>query len=107
MVGIDVTPGWKTYRCVQGTRSAACVAAVIVEADVIIGFGHFDLAIPEHCLKLYREGCAGRIIFTGGVALIRGMAQAIESEIGHPVSIATNPQFTGALGAALLACEFA
>jgi predicted CoA-substrate-specific enzyme activase len=43
------------------------------------------------------------VIFTGGVALIPGMAAALQSVLGHPVSVAPSPQMTGALGAAILA----
>lgn len=43
------------------------------------------------------------IIFTGGVALIPGMADALQSVLGHPVIVAPEPQMTGALGAAILA----
>ncbi len=43
------------------------------------------------------------ILFTGGVALIPGMAAALQSVLGHPVSVAPEPQMTGALGAAILA----
>ncbi len=45
------------------------------------------------------------VIFTGGVALIPGMKTALERAMGYPVKIAKNPQFTGALGAALLASK--
>jgi predicted CoA-substrate-specific enzyme activase len=45
------------------------------------------------------------ILFTGGVACVSGMREAMESAMSQPVSIATDPQFTGALGAALLAAE--
>lgn len=34
--------------------------------DAIIGFGHFDMKIPRTCGKLYKEGYAPKIIFTGG-----------------------------------------
>jgi uncharacterized SAM-binding protein YcdF (DUF218 family) len=37
------------------------------EADAIMGFGHFDAKIPLHCGKLYSQGYAGLIIFSGGV----------------------------------------
>jgi hypothetical protein len=40
---------------------------VIRSADVIIGFGHFDLGIPRRCGDLYTQGDAKRIIFTGGI----------------------------------------
>ncbi|MGA3267548.1 MAG: acyl-CoA dehydratase activase [Verrucomicrobiota bacterium] len=51
---------------------------------------------------------AGRMIsppvyFTGGVALQSGMVRALEEVLTNPVRVAPQPQFTGALGAALLA----
>jgi (R)-2-hydroxyacyl-CoA dehydratese activating ATPase len=45
------------------------------------------------------------IAFTGGVALVAGMDVALSSALGHPVTIAPQPQLTGALGAALLAAR--
>jgi hypothetical protein len=45
------------------------------------------------------------VIFTGGVALILGMAEALADTLGTPVQIAPEPQMTGAIGAALLACR--
>ncbi|MFA4985679.1 MAG: acyl-CoA dehydratase activase [Candidatus Brocadiia bacterium] len=44
----------------------------------------------------------GRIVFTGGVALNRGVVLALSKELGQPVSVPESPQTTGALGAALL-----
>lgn len=38
-----------------------------VKADLIIGFGHFDLRIAEQCASLYQKGFAPKILFTGGV----------------------------------------
>ncbi len=44
-----------------------CVSSDVLQvADVIIGFGHFDLKIPRHCGYLYTNGFAQKIIFTGG-----------------------------------------
>ncbi len=43
------------------------------------------------------------IVFTGGVAMIPGMDKALQSALGRPVSVAPDPQMTGALGAAILA----
>jgi predicted CoA-substrate-specific enzyme activase len=43
------------------------------------------------------------VAFTGGVALVAGMAGAMERALGCPVSVARDPQMTGALGAAILA----
>jgi predicted CoA-substrate-specific enzyme activase len=49
---------------------------------------------------------AGRLVsppvyFTGGVALLAGMARALEEVLACPVRVAPRPQYTGALGAAL------
>ncbi len=38
-----------------------------VVADIIIGFGHFDMNIPKMCCELYLQGLGKKIIFTGGV----------------------------------------
>ena len=43
------------------------------------------------------------LVFTGGVALIPGMADALGRVMSHPVAMPRDPQLTGALGAALLA----
>jgi activator of 2-hydroxyglutaryl-CoA dehydratase len=45
------------------------------------------------------------LIFTGGVAMVPGMSAALEATLGSPVTVAPDPQMTGALGAALLAAS--
>ena len=45
------------------------------------------------------------ILLTGGVARVHGMADRLAEAIGYPIRLATNPEFTGALGAALLAAD--
>ena len=45
------------------------------------------------------------VVLTGGVALVPGMAATLAAALGRPVSVAPDPQYTGALGAALLAAE--
>jgi len=47
----------------------------------------------------------GPVLFTGGVALVPGMAKALEAALGCSVQVARQPQVTGALGAALLAAR--
>jgi len=39
----------------------------LASADFIIGFGHFDRRIPEHCAAMYKERKAPKIVFAGGV----------------------------------------
>ncbi len=45
------------------------------------------------------------VVLTGGVAMIPGVAKALETALGQPVSVAPDPQMTGALGAAILASK--
>lgn len=45
------------------------------------------------------------ILFTGGVALIPGMSGVLESFLKRTIRVAANPQMTGALGAAIIACN--
>lgn len=37
------------------------------DADLIVGFGHFDPKIAATCGALFRAGAADRILFTGGI----------------------------------------
>ncbi|MFA7158427.1 MAG: acyl-CoA dehydratase activase [Kiritimatiellia bacterium] len=52
-------------------------------------------------------GCeiSGPVVFTGGVALVPGMARALQSALGVSVRVARNPRLTCALGAAILAAR--
>lgn len=45
------------------------------------------------------------VVMCGGVAQNPGAVDAIEKELGQKITVAPNPQITGALGAALLAYE--
>ena len=45
------------------------------------------------------------VVFTGGVALVPGMAEALGGVLGTPVEVAPDPQTTGALGAAIIAAR--
>ncbi len=45
------------------------------------------------------------VYFTGGVALQAGMVEALHQVLACPIHVAPQPQFTGALGAAILAAR--
>ena len=45
------------------------------------------------------------IVFTGGVAKVSGMKGALEKALNQPIIIAPEPQYTNALGAAILASK--
>jgi uncharacterized SAM-binding protein YcdF (DUF218 family) len=48
-------------------------------ADIIIGFGVFDMRVPEHCARLHLEKYAPRILFTGGHGTGSGPLQEPEA----------------------------
>ena len=60
-------------------------------------------AIAQRVVALTARSVAAPVYFTGGVALQSGMARALEAALGCPVKISPLPQYTGALGAAVLA----
>lgn len=45
------------------------------------------------------------IVFTGGVALVPGMGNALSKVLNHSIRVAENPQMTGVHGAAFIAAE--
>ena len=50
-----------------------------------------------------RRQLEGEIVFTGGVAQVHGMRDALERVLGRALRVPDLPQYTGALGAALIA----
>ncbi len=71
-------------------------------ADVVAGVQN---AIATRVSALAGRLMSPPVCFTGGVALQSGMARALEEVLSCPVRVAPQPQFTGALGAAVLAAE--
>ncbi|MCM0759496.1 acyl-CoA dehydratase activase [Sporomusa sphaeroides DSM 2875] len=71
--------------------------------DIIAGI-HQSVArrIASLCLRV---GLEKDVVLTGGVARNCGIVAAIEEELNTKIIIPTIPQFTGALGAALLAWQ--
>ena len=70
--------------------------------DVVAGVQN---AIATRVCALAGRSFLSPVYFTGGVALQAGMARALEEVLSSPLRVAPNPQYTGALGAALLASE--
>ncbi len=60
-------------------------------------------SIAARVAALAGRNVAEPVVFTGGVALVPGMARALAAALGCPVCVAPRAQLTGALGAALLA----
>lgn len=51
------------------------------EADLIMGFGVFDLRVPDHCAFLYRSGCAPFLLFSGGFGTGSGALEEPEAVV--------------------------
>lgn len=61
-------------------------------------------AIAARVSAMARQvGVSDLVMMTGGVALNVGMVKALEEKLGHEILVHPDAQFTGALGAALLA----
>jgi (R)-2-hydroxyacyl-CoA dehydratese activating ATPase len=60
-------------------------------------------AIASRTAGMVGRHAKGPFYFTGGVALVPGMAQALSKALDQEVRISLHAQFTGALGAAILA----
>jgi predicted CoA-substrate-specific enzyme activase len=70
--------------------------------DVVAGVQH---AIATRVAALLGRSVIRPVYFTGGVALQPGMACALEQVLSCPIRVPPQPQFTGALGAAILAAD--
>jgi predicted CoA-substrate-specific enzyme activase len=82
------------------TEIVGLLAAGRSPDDIVAGV---QKAIATRIASMAGRRVEELIVFTGGVALVPGMSGALAAVLGHPVAIAPLPQFTGALGAALLA----
>ena len=51
-----------------------------VKADLIMGFGHFDLRIAKQCASLFNKNLAPKILFTGGIGAGSGDFKNPEAE---------------------------
>lgn len=82
------------------TEIIGLLAEGAAAADVAAGVQN---SIATRLLSLIGRQIDDPVCFTGGVALQAGMARALEETLGRPICVVPLPQFTGALGAALLA----
>jgi predicted CoA-substrate-specific enzyme activase len=73
-------------------------------ADVVAGV---QAAIASRLGAMVGTRATPPVVLTGGVALVPGLAEALEQALGQAVALCPQPQLTGALGAALLAAEAA
>jgi (R)-2-hydroxyacyl-CoA dehydratese activating ATPase len=77
----------------------------IARDDIVAGV-HNSIAVRA-CALANRAGVVDDVVMCGGVARDAGAVDAIGRKLGKTVYVPPNPQLTGALGAAVLAYEFA
>ncbi|MHC4622648.1 MAG: acyl-CoA dehydratase activase [Planctomycetota bacterium] len=104
MAGRSGNPAAISSMCVvfAETEIIGLLASGIPRQDIVAGV---QKAIAARIAAMAGQNLDAPVILTGGVARISGMRQALESVLGRGISVAPEPQMTGALGAALLACE--
>ena len=84
------------------TEIVGLLASGTTPEDIVAGV---QASIATRVTAMAGRNLALPIVLTGGVAMVPGMDNALESALGNPVTIAADPQLTGALGAALLASQ--
>jgi len=70
--------------------------------DIVAGVQN---AIASRLVSMVGRNVDPPVTFTGGVAMIPGMAEALHSVLRQEVTVCAEPQMTGALGAAILAAQ--
>ena len=105
MIADQSTKIWNTEH--KGNKSAASVNEKALDhlEDVIYGRCMDMIAIAPVVSPNLVSEYVDHIVFTGGVARDAGMTAALHRTLGEAVHVPDAPQFTGALGAALLAVE--
>ena len=112
-LGVDLATLGDLSRGSQQPAIISSMCVVFAETEIIgllaEGIPPRDIAagvqkaIASRVVAMAGRAVAAPICFTGGVALQSGMIRALEAELASPVSVSTIPQYTGALGAAILA----
>jgi predicted CoA-substrate-specific enzyme activase len=84
------------------TEIVGLLASGTAPPDIVAGV---QTSLAERVAAMAGRDVAEPIVFTGGVAMVPGMAAALARVLRHPVRVAPDPQITGALGAAILAAR--
>jgi predicted CoA-substrate-specific enzyme activase len=84
------------------TEIIGLLASGVAVADIAAGV---QKAIASRVSTMAMRAVVRPVYFTGGVALQPGMCRALQEALETEVKVVPDPQFTGALGAALVAVE--
>ena len=98
------TPSAISSMCVvfAETEIIGLLASGASPADIVAGV---QASIASRVGAMAGRHVQPPVVFTGGVALVPGMEAALAAALGRPITVAPNPQMTGALGAAILAAR--
>jgi activator of 2-hydroxyglutaryl-CoA dehydratase len=102
MAGQSSNPAIISSMCVvfAETEIIGLLASGIQTEDIVAGV---LVSIATRMAAMSGRNLELPIVLTGGVALVPGMDVALTKVLGHPITVAPNPQITCALGAAILA----
>jgi len=84
------------------TEITGLLAAGTAREDIVAGV---QAAIAARIVAMAGRSVTAPVVFTGGVAMVSGMAAALQAALGQTITVSPEPQMTGALGAAILAAE--
>jgi len=84
------------------TEITGLLASGTASEDIVAGV---QASIAARIISMAGRSAETPIIFTGGVAMVSGMTEALQTALGQTVTVSPDPQMTGALGAAILASK--
>ncbi|MCY3023741.1 MAG: acyl-CoA dehydratase activase [Planctomycetota bacterium] len=84
------------------TEIIGLLSSGVPREDIVAGV---QAAIASRIAAMAGRRITLPVVFTGGVALVSGMAAALQTALECPIVVAPDPQMTGALGAAILAAR--
>jgi len=84
------------------TEIIGLLSTGVSPADIATGV---ERAVAERVMAMAGRRVRSPVVFTGGVALVPGMRDALAEALGHEVLTCPDAHHSGAIGAALLAAE--
>lgn len=84
------------------TEITGLLACGTAGEDIVAGI---QASIAARIISMAGRNVTPPVIFTGGVAMVSGMADAMQAALGQTVTVSPDPQMTGALGAAIMASK--
>ncbi len=97
------SPATMSSMCVvfAETEIVGLLASGVMPGRILVGVQN---AVSARVVSMVgKQNVITPVVYTGGVALIDGMKNALERALGQTVLVPEHPQFTGALGAAEIA----